>query len=118
VRVYGSNLTILDLFDLRRATVLTETTESSVVVTPYPYHAVTALYNNFENTGLIPDGNSLGDVAPCPADFSGDGSVDGDDVLDFFSAWDQSDRRADVNRDDSVDGDDVIAFFARWDGGC
>jgi photosystem II stability/assembly factor-like uncharacterized protein len=58
-------------------------------------------------------------IAPlCPADFTNDGGVDGDDVIAFFAAWDVSAPRADINADGGVDGDDVITFFARWDSGC
>ena len=53
---------------------------------------------------------------PCPADVTGDGSVDGDDVIAFFSSWDAGNR--DYNGDGSTDGDDVIAFFGDWDTGC
>ena len=52
----------------------------------------------------------------CPADWNNDSSVDGDDVVAFFSQWDQN--NADFNSDGGTDGDDVIAFFARWDNGC
>ena len=52
----------------------------------------------------------------CPADWNNDASVDGDDVVAFFSQWDQN--NADFNTDGGTDGDDVIAFFARWDNGC
>lgn len=66
---------------------------------------------NFDNVRL--------DSAPiCPGDFDGSGGVDGDDVIEFFAAWDASDIAADVNGDSGVDGDDVIYFFARWDAGC
>jgi hypothetical protein len=54
----------------------------------------------------------------CPADFNGDGGVDGDDVIGFFAAWDINDIAADFNNDGSVDGDDVIGFFGNWDTGC
>ena len=52
----------------------------------------------------------------CPADWNNDSSVDGDDVVTFFTQWDQN--NADFNSDGSTDGDDVIAFFGRWDSGC
>ncbi|MFZ4574548.1 MAG: GC-type dockerin domain-anchored protein, partial [Phycisphaerales bacterium] len=59
----------------------------------------------------------LGCAAPsCPADWNDDGSVDGDDVIAFFTGWDAGD--ADFNGDGGTDGDDVIAFFSRWDTGC
>ncbi|MFZ4575285.1 MAG: right-handed parallel beta-helix repeat-containing protein, partial [Phycisphaerales bacterium] len=57
-------------------------------------------------------------IPPCPADFNGDGGVDGDDVIGFFAAWDAGDIAADFTGDGSVDGDDVIGFFANWDAGC
>lgn len=56
------------------------------------------------------------DTPACPADWNGDQGVDGDDVIAFFTDWDQS--NADFNGDGGTDGDDVIAFFARWDAGC
>lgn len=61
-------------------------------------------------------------VAPfcdvCLADTNCDGSVDGDDVIAFFTPWDNGLAEADFNNDGSVDGDDVIEFFGRWDSGC
>lgn len=67
--------------------------------------------------GLV--GFSLG-INPdrCPSDVNSDGSVDGDDVIAFFSAWDQNEPGGDYNQNGSVDGDDVIGFFAAWDSGC
>ncbi|MFZ4575816.1 MAG: M36 family metallopeptidase, partial [Phycisphaerales bacterium] len=52
----------------------------------------------------------------CPADWNGDGSVDGDDVIGFFTAWDAG--NADFDNNGSTDGDDVIEFFNRWDANC
>jgi hypothetical protein len=52
------------------------------------------------------------------ADFDVSGSVDGDDIIEFFGAWDAAEESSDVNVDGSVDADDVVAFFARWDAGC
>lgn len=54
----------------------------------------------------------------CPGDFNCDSGVDGDDVIEFFAAWDLSLATADVDGSGGVDGDDVIAFFGRWDAGC
>ena len=54
-------------------------------------------------------------LTPCPADYNGDGGVDGDDVIAFFADWDASIPQADFNGDGGVDGDDVIGFFAAWD---
>jgi Fungalysin metallopeptidase (M36)/Fungalysin/Thermolysin Propeptide Motif len=56
---------------------------------------------------------------PCPADFNGDGGVDGADVEAFFIAWQAADSSADVNQDGGVDGQDLAAFFIPWQaGGC
>jgi hypothetical protein len=54
----------------------------------------------------------------CLGDYNADESVDGDDVIAFFTDWDNQEPQADVNEDDAVDGDDVITFFLRWDRGC
>jgi hypothetical protein len=55
----------------------------------------------------------------CGADYTGDGAIDGDDVIAFFADWDNPVPCADVDVSGSVDGDDVISFFAWWDaGGC
>ncbi|MFZ4575764.1 MAG: GC-type dockerin domain-anchored protein, partial [Phycisphaerales bacterium] len=32
--------------------------------------------------------------------------------------WDAGNPAADMTGDGGVDGDDVIAFFGRWDSGC
>jgi hypothetical protein len=78
--------------------------------------------------GIVDDGDPLsinqlaawrltGGVHPaCPADWTLDNTVDGDDVIAFFADWDAG--GADVNADGGTDGDDVIWFFARWDAGC
>jgi hypothetical protein len=58
-------------------------------------------------------------VPGCPSDVNLDGSVDGDDVIAFFAAWDSGSLNGgDYNGDGGVDGDDVIGFFAAWDSGC
>lgn len=57
--------------------------------------------------------------ATCAADYNEDEGVDGDDVIAFFTDWDQATGCADTNLDGGIDGDDVIFFFERWDaGGC
>ena len=56
--------------------------------------------------------------ALCVSDQNADGTVDGDDVIDLFAAWDLGLPAADTNGDGSVDGDDVIVFFEHWDAGC
>ncbi|MFZ4576113.1 MAG: thrombospondin type 3 repeat-containing protein, partial [Phycisphaerales bacterium] len=55
----------------------------------------------------------------CPADIYCDGQLDSDDVIGFFSLWDDGLLQADVNADGGVDSDDVVDFFAIWDSqGC
>ncbi|MFZ4574492.1 MAG: GC-type dockerin domain-anchored protein [Phycisphaerales bacterium] len=54
----------------------------------------------------------------CPADYTHDGAVDGDDVIEFFALWDSGEIGADFTGDGGVDGDDVIEFFGHWDSGC
>ena len=51
------------------------------------------------------------------ADFNGDRGVDADDVIAYFTAWDNGDLIADLNGDGGVDSDDVIFFFGFWDVG-
>ncbi len=62
----------------------------------------------------------VGALTPrCPADFNGDGGVDGGDVDAFFVSWEAGDPSADVNFDGGVDGGDVDTFFVAWEaGGC
>jgi len=118
VKVYGAASPIRDVFRLREATLLLESTATEALVPAFPFYAVTAVYPQLENTALIPGGNSLSEPAPCPSDLNGDGAVDGEDVIVFFSAWDSGSAQADINGDEGVDGDDVIAFFRLWDAGC
>jgi hypothetical protein len=54
----------------------------------------------------------------CVGDADGNGAVDGDDVIAFFTDWDAGHVCADSTGDGAVDGDDVIEFFGSWDAGC
>ena len=54
----------------------------------------------------------------CIADFNTDASVDGDDIIDFFTAWDSADLTADLDASGSIDSDDITTFFEAWDEGC
>ncbi|MFZ4575402.1 MAG: LamG domain-containing protein [Phycisphaerales bacterium] len=74
-----------------------------------------ALYNRILTAEEI---EARGSIFRCAADRNCDGGVDGDDVIVFFNAWDQSLPEGDFTGDGGVDGDDVIAFFERWDFGC
>ena len=55
---------------------------------------------------------------PCLADFNMDGSVDSQDVVEFFIAWDNGENAADLNGDDSIDSEDLVLFFLRFEVGC
>lgn len=62
---------------------------------------------------------SVASECGCPADFNGDGGVDGADVEAFYAAWEAGHPAADVNSDGGVDGADVETFYAAWEaGGC
>ncbi|MBK7403261.1 MAG: hypothetical protein IPJ41_01175 [Phycisphaerales bacterium] len=54
----------------------------------------------------------------CPADFTGDGTVNTIDVLQFLNAWAAHDGRADFNHDGSVNTIDVLQFLNAWVAGC
>ncbi len=54
----------------------------------------------------------------CPADFNGDGFVNGDDYDAFASLFDIADPGADLNNDGFVNGDDYDGFASHFDVGC
>ncbi len=56
------------------------------------------------------------DAPSCPADWDDDGDTDSDDIVAFFSAWDQGE--GDFDGDLDSDSDDVVGFFTAWDSGC
>jgi hypothetical protein len=61
--------------------------------------------------------NGIGDACeapPCPADFSGDGVVNGADLGTLLAAWGTADAQADLNDDGVVDGADLGALLAAW----
>lgn len=53
---------------------------------------------------------------PCPADLTGDGSVDGQDLGLLLSSW-NGDGPAALNGDGSVDGVDLGLMLSAW-GAC
>ncbi|MCH2160870.1 MAG: hypothetical protein MK085_03240 [Phycisphaerales bacterium] len=55
----------------------------------------------------------LGDE-PCPADLSGNGMVDGEDVGLFLVSWGTDDPAADLNGNGIVDGPDLGLLLAGW----
>lgn len=55
----------------------------------------------------------------CPADYDGNGGVDGGDLAAFFVDFEAGEGRADVDRNGGVDGGDLAAFFVAFEaGGC
>ena len=54
----------------------------------------------------------------CPADFNGDGTVNTIDVIDFLSAWNNSEPEGDFNDDGVFNTLDVIDFLSAWNAGC
>lgn len=59
-RVYGAQRPIRDLFDLRQATLLATVGGEETAVPGAAYYAVTATFEDFENTALVPAGNAIG----------------------------------------------------------
>ena len=54
-------------------------------------------------------------VLPCPADLSGDGIVNGEDLAALLGAW--GTPNADVNEDGATDGSDLAILLGGW-GNC
>ncbi len=110
-RVYGSTTPIRNLFDLRAATLLTETATSRATVPPYDYYALTARYGALENTALTPIGNTATSPTVRP-DLNHDGFVDADDfeVLAEVLGSPGPNGTGDVDRDGDSDLADVARF--------
>ncbi len=72
----------------------------------------------YTNTLCSPSSDPCALVYCCPADYNGDGGVDGADVAAFYADWENSIGCSDVNLDGGPDGD-VETFFSFWEaGGC
>ncbi|MFZ4575173.1 MAG: immunoglobulin domain-containing protein, partial [Phycisphaerales bacterium] len=99
------------------STISGATTGTLTITNAQPADAGSYVATATNGCGSVPSNAATVGIG-CPADFNGDGSVDGDDVIGFFGAWDINDAAADFNGDGSVDGDDVIGFFGNWDAGC
>ncbi|HZW09469.1 MAG TPA: GC-type dockerin domain-anchored protein [Phycisphaerales bacterium] len=54
----------------------------------------------------------------CPADFSGDGTLDSRDVIAFLNAWSAREDAADCDASGVVDSRDVVCFLSAWSAGC
>ncbi|MCA9303094.1 MAG: hypothetical protein KC996_03125 [Phycisphaerales bacterium] len=72
---------------------------------------------DIETHNLNPDG-TIGAAADCPADFTGDGSLDIFDVFAFLDAFNSMDPSADFTGDGSFDIFDVFAFLDAFNAGC
>lgn len=58
------------------------------------------------------------ELTTCPADFNGDGFVNGDDFDAFSSAFAAGDATADFDKNGFVTGDDFDAYVAAFEAGC
>ncbi|MFM8699225.1 MAG: hypothetical protein ACKOF7_11325, partial [Phycisphaerales bacterium] len=56
---------------------------------------------------------AVGPRIPRPADFNGDGAVNGDDLGQLLAAW-GAPGIADLNLDGIVDGNDLGQLLAQW----
>ena len=57
-------------------------------------------------------------VANCPADFNGNGSLSVQDIFDYLSAWFAGNPNADFNGNGSLSVQDIFDFLVAWFGGC
>jgi len=57
-------------------------------------------------------------LTACVADTDCDQDTDSDDVVAFFTAWDQGEPGGDTDGDNDADSDDILTFFTAWDSGC
>ena len=55
-----------------------------------------------------------GGPAPCPADFNGDGLVDGADLNSLLGAWGTLDPDFDLTGDGRIDGADLLELLSAW----
>ena len=55
-------------------------------------------------------------VVPNPADITGDGKVDGQDLARLLGAWGSSAGGGDLNGDGTVDGQDLAILLGAWTG--
>ncbi|NUQ51169.1 MAG: VCBS repeat-containing protein [Phycisphaerales bacterium] len=79
------------------------------------------LHLNFPQASRDTNHNGIPDECEglnCPADFNGDGFVNGDDYDAFAEAFDAGDAAADFNNDGFVNGNDYDEFAERFDLGC
>ncbi len=77
------------------------------------YWTVTASNSNGTTT---PDAGPFAFTTRIPADISGDGLVNGIDLLALLNAWGTADAAADLNGDGVVNGADLLILLNSWTG--
>ena len=58
-----------------------------------------------------------GGAQPCPADYNGDGMVDGLDLNQLLGAWGKVDPEIDLDGNGRIDGGDLLELLSAW-GSC
>lgn len=79
-------------------------------------YAMPAYFNRAYVCDGVKPGGPAGDA--CPADFTGDGGANVDDVLAFLAAFGASLPPADMNGDAAFNVDDVLLFLEAFSDGC
>ncbi len=68
------------------------------------------------NGATAPDAGPFAFTTRIPADITGDGSVNGSDLLTLLNAWGTADAAADLNNDGVVNGADLLILLNSWTG--
>ena len=63
---------------------------------------------------LVVGGVSCEDAPDCPADFNGDGAVEGSDLGLLLAVWGTNDAQADLDGDGNVGGGDLGLILSGW----
>ncbi|MCH2132127.1 MAG: trypsin-like peptidase domain-containing protein [Phycisphaerales bacterium] len=85
----------------------------------WEFNSVDDLYNGFtgwhiDNPTLIATEANCDPAEPCPADASGNGAVDTDDILLVIAHWGESGGAADINNDGTVNTADILLVLKFW----
>ena len=119
--IYGSPAPIRDIYDLRDAELLARTSEDELVVPRRRHYAAIAVFDDLDNTALIPDVNVIPAPLPSgPADLTGDGRVNGQDLFILLGAWGECDDDAssecpaDLTGDRIVSSSDLFELLGQW----
>ena len=60
------------------------------------------------------NGDGIIVITDCPADFNGDGVVNGIDLAVVLANWGSSNPVGDFNEDGLIDGQDLTVLLADW----